>query len=601
MKNLTYSITGILLSFALVANGQGLNNFTNLVVQSGAVLHVKNDMTNQTGGTVSNAGEVRISGNFGNSGTPAINSLVVLDGASAQSITGNSTFNGVLQVSKTGGIATVSSGTTGVSGILRLDEGAMHANGNLVMTSSASATGIVDDFSNPAYDGTLSGNLMMQRFIPGVTGFHYIGSAVNNASVSEFSEFGLYGPNGGQVVPQGNCDPNSLDASSPYGAMFEWHENGPWLVPGCNQSGWFVRSSGTMTNGRGYAAIASGGSTIEYGGAVGNTSELSTVAYSGLSNTNAIGDGWHLVSNPFPSPIQWFAPPAGFTAQVAFFQSSGFYAGTYQSFLAHPTNPNVLIGSSQAFFVKVNSGGPYSFALPQTYRRLGNPTFYKEDLDNTFDIIVKAGGFADMTRVRFGYDGETNEFDPMLDANKLKAMGAQPTIMTRMGMEEYSINSMPIEDHPMTIPMDLYPGISGEFQISAQHLGDFNVEAHVYLEDLKLGKIQELTVNPVYNFSANESDDPERFFLHFRLNREEPISTGTDISIYSSDHSAFVFIPELKGVGQIEVFDAIGNLVFVTSTLNEGKNSFDLNHLATGAYVLRALINGDAISKKIIL
>jgi hypothetical protein len=600
MKNLTYSITGILLLFALAASGQGLNNFTNLVVQSGAVLHVKNDMTNQTGGTVSNAGEVRISGNFGNSGTPTINSLVVLDGAGAQSVTGNSTFNGVLQVSKTGGTATVSSGTTGVSGILRLDEGVMNANGNLVMTSSASATGIVDDFSNAAYDGTLNGNLRVQRYVTGASGFHYIGPAVNNPNVAELSEIGLYGPNGAQIIPQPDCDPNNIDASSPYGAMFEWRENGPWTVAGCQQSGWVIRSSGTMQNGRGYGAIVSTGTTLEIGGAVGNTSEIATVAYSGLANTNATGDGWHLVSNPFPSPIQWFAPPAGFNGQAQIWQTSGAYSGTYQPVLPHASNPAALIASTQGFFVR-SSGGPANFSLPQTYRRLGNPTFYKEDIENTFDIIVKSGGFADMTRVRFGYDGETNEFDPMLDANKLKAMGAQPTIMTRMGMEEYSINSMPIEDHPMTIPMDLYPGISGEFQISAQHLDRFNVEAHVYLEDLKLGKIQELTVNPVYNFSADESDDPERFFLHFRLNREEPISTGTDISIYSSDHSAFVFIPELKGVGQIEVFDAIGNLVFVTSTLNEGKNSFDLNHLATGAYVLRALINGDAISKKIIL
>lgn len=601
MKNLTYGIAGFLLSSAFVANGQGLKNFTNLVVESGAVLHVKNDMNNQPGGTITNAGEVRISGNFDNSGTSSISSLVVLDGTGAQSVSGNSTFHGILEVFKTGGTATVSSGTTNINGILRLAEGTMNANGNLVIASIPSTTGLVDDFSNTAYDGSLTGNLRVQRWIPGAAGFHYIGGAVNNANVSELSEIGLYGPNGLPVIPQGNCDPNNLDASSPYGSMFEWHENGPWTVANCQQSGWFIRSSGTMTNARGYAAIVAGGSTIEIGGSVGNTSELITVAYSGLSNSNATGDGWHLVSNPFPSPIQWFAPPAGFDAQAHFWQTSGAYSGTYQPVLAHATNPLALIGSSQAFYVKISSGGPYSFALPQTYRRLGNPTFYKEDLENTFDIVVRAGGFADMTRVRFGYDGETNEFDPMFDANKLKARGSQPTIMTRMGMEEYSINSMPIEGHPMTIPLDLYPGMSGEFQFSAQHLDKFNVEAHVYLEDLKFGKIQELTINPVYNFSADESDDPERFFLHFRLNREEPISTGTDISMYSSDHSAYIFIPELKGAGQIEIFDAIGNLVFETSKLNEGKNSFDLNHLATGAYVMRALINGEAISKKIIL
>lgn len=599
MKNLTYGFTGILFAISVSANAQGLNNFSNLVVQNGAVLHVKNDLKNGAGGTVSNAGEIRVTGNFDNIGTSNISSLVVLDGTAAQSVTGVSDFHGILEINKTGSTATVSSGTTRVHGILRLAEGTMNANGNLVIASTPSATGIVDDFSNVAYDGALTGNLRVQRYIGGSPGFHYIGSAVNNASVSELSEIGLYGPDGGQVIPQSNCDPNNIDASSPYGALFEWHENGPWLVPGCQQSGWFIRSSGNMTNGRGYAAISSG--LIEIGGSVGNTSEQTTVAYSGLSHTNATGDGWHLVSNPFPSPIQWFAPPAGFDAQAHFWQTSGTYNGTYQPVLASGTNPMALIGSSQGFYVKVSSGGPYSFALPQTYRRLGNPTFYKEDLDNTFDIIVKAGGFADKTRIRFGSEGETNGFDPMFDANKLNARGKQPTLKTRLGLEEYSINSLPLEDHPMTIPMDLIPGITGQFEFNAEYLDKFTVEAHVYLEDLKLEKIQELTINPVYKFFADESDDPERFLLHFRLNREQPISVGDDIQLYASDRNAYLFLPEVVGSAYLEVFNALGDVVYISSNLNEGKNTFDLSHLATGAYVLRAMVNDRPITRKVIL
>lgn len=601
MKNLTYGITGLLVSFAFLANAQGLNNFTDLTVETGAVLYVKNDMKNGAGGTINNAGEVRITGNFDNSGTSGINSLVVLDGTAGQSVTGNSDFYGILEVDKTTGTAIVTSGTTKIHGILRLAEGTINANGNLVIASTLSNTGLVDDFSNALYDGAVTGNLRVQRYVPN-GGFHYIGSAVNSASVTELSELGLYGPDGGQVVPQPDCDPNNIDASSPYGNLFEWHENGPWLVAGCQQSGWFVRSSGTMTNGRGYAAIfPSQGATMEIGGSVGNTSEISTVAYTGLSHTNATGDGWHLVSNPFPSPIQWFAPPTGFDAQAHFWQTSGSYQGTYQPVLAHATNPMALIGSSQAFYVRISSGGPYSFALPQTYRRLGNPTFYKEDLDNAFDIIVKGGGFADKTRVRFGQDGETNEFDPMFDANKLNARGKQPTLKTRLGLTEYSINSLPLEDHPMTIPMDLIPGITGQFEFNAEHLDKFTVEAHVYLEDLKVGKIQELTINPVYKFFADESDDPERFLLHFRLNREVPIYAGDDILLYANDHSAYLFLPELVGSAYLEVFNALGEVVYVSSNLNEGKNTFDLSHLSTGAYVLRAMVNDKPITQKVIL
>jgi hypothetical protein len=562
------------------------------------VLYVENDMANNTGGTVSNAGEIRISGDFENSGTGGIGSLITLAGTSNQSVTGNSAFYGTLQVDKGGGVATVTTGTTAIHGVLRLAEGNMNANGNLVIASTPTETGLVDDFSDPSYDGALTGNLRVQRFLS-VAGFHYIGSAVNTANVSELTELSLYGPDGGQIIPQPDCDPNNIDALSPYGNLFEWSESGPWTVAGCLQSGWFVRSTGTMTNGRGYSANTGTG-TLEIGGAPGNTSETSTVSYGGLGLTNPTGDGWHLVSNPFPSPMQWYAPPSGFDSQIMLFQPSGSYTGTYQPVLAHPTNPLALIGSQQGFFVHA-SGGASNFALPQAYRRLGDPVFYKEDLNNTFDIIVEAGEFADKTRVRFGNKGETNGFDGMLDANKLKALGAQPTLMTRLQDVEYGINSLNLDDHPMTVPMDLYPGITGEFKFTAKHLDLFTVEAHVYLEDLKLNKIQELTISPEYTFVADESDDPDRFLLHFRLNGEEPMYTGGDILMYANDHNAYLFLPELDGKAQLHVFSALGELVYQTSSLMEGKNEINLEHLATGAYVLRAMVNNKPISKKVIL
>lgn len=599
MNKATLLVTIVGLS-ASTCLGQGLNSFTALRVESGAVLYVDNDMANNAGGTVENLGEIRITGDFDNSGTAEIGSVVTLDGTGTQSVTGTSKFLGVLQVDKASGASSVTTGTTSVHGILRLAEGDINANGNLVIASTPTETGLVDDFSDPTYDGSVSGNLRVQRFIAGASGFHYIGSAVNTANISELSELSLYGPDGGQIIPQPDCDPNNIDALSPYGNLFEWSESGPWTVAGCLQSGWFVRSVGTMTNGRGYAGIIPSGTTVEIGGAVGNTSEVSTVSYGGLGLTNPTGDGWHLVSNPFPSPIQWYTPPAGFDSQISLWQTSGSYNGTYQPVLAHPTNPLALLGSQQGFFVRA-SGGPSSFALPQAYRRLGDPVFYKEDLSNTFDIVVEAGGFADMTRVRFGDFGETNGFDRMLDANKLKAPGAQPTLMTRYRGVEYGINSLNLVDHPMTIPMDLYPGISGEFKFTAKHLDMFTVEAHVYLEDLKLNKIQELTIYPEYTFAADESDDPDRFLLHFRLSGEEPMYTGDDMLMYANNHNAYLFLPELDGKAQLQVFSALGELVYQTSNLMEGKNEINLEHLATGAYILRALVNNQPISKKVIL
>lgn len=594
MMKFLYSTALVLVSAHCI--GQGLVNQTNLWIESGATVYAKGAFDNDN--TVHNRGTLTVAENFNNSGTSQIGGRVVLDGAIDQSVSGYTRFTGVLEIDNSGQLATAN-GLVEIDSILRLNSGEMNANNNVVIRSTSGGTGLVDDFSQIGYNGRLSGNLKVQRFISGSSGFHYFGSAVNNASVSELSEIGLYGPDGAQIIPHPLCLSTVVAAGSPYGAMFEWREAGPWPVSGCNQSGWYVRSSGQLTNARGYAVIANQGQTLEVGGSVGNTSEISTITYSGLANTNPTGDGWHLVSNPFPSPMIWSAPPAGFDAQAHFWQTSGGYAGTYQPILP---SPGALIASQQGFFVKV-SGGPASFALPQSYRSLGDPPFYKEDLTNTFDIIVEAknGGFKDKTRVRFGDNGETNGFDNMLDANKLKARGAQPTLKTRFRGVDYSINSLSLEDYPMTIPMDLIPGVSGEFEFTAEYLDQFDVEAHVYLEDLKKGLIQELTVNPVYKFTANESDDAERFLLHFRLGGDEPLYTGEDLLMYAHDGNAYLFIPELNGSAQLEVFNAIGALVHQTSNLNEGKNEINLQGLASGTYILRALVNGEAVTRKVIL
>ena len=62
-----------------------------------------------------------------------------------------------------------------------------------------------------------------------------------------------------------------------------------------------------------------------------------------------------------------------------------------------------------------------------------------------------------------------------------------------------------------------------------------------------------------------------------------------------------VRLPELEGKAELEVFNALGDFVFQTTNLNEGKNEINLSNLATGAYILRARVNDKPISKKVIL
>lgn len=576
-------------------------NSSTITIQNGGNLYFDGAAINQVGGAINNSGTLHLKGNFTNNGTAAIASTVKIDGTGTQNINGVSTFE-ILDLEKTAGSATISGGTSRVTDIMRLTKGTMNANSNLVIVSDASGTGLIDDFTVPTPPGTLTGNVRVQRYISGPfpRGFHHIGSPVNNPSINELSELNLYGPDGGQIIPLPTCDANNIDQNSPYGNLFEWREAGPFAIA-CNQEGWYVRSTGSLTNGRGYAGIVYGGVTLEISG-VANTAYPTNISYSGLSNTNVTGNGWQLVSNPFPSPIEWIAPPAGFDDQVSFWNSTGYYGGTYQS-ITTSTHPGYQIGSMQGFFVRTASSG--NFSLSQSYRRATDPPFHFEVVTNRLNLIIEGNGYADKTMLYFSDEGPTNDWDSQYDAMKLKSNSFQPTLFTKADNEMISINALPFTGHPNTIPMGLFPGTAGTYTITAHDLNTFNVSSQIYLEDLRDGTIQNLFTDPVYTFTADPNDNENRFLLHFNLVGQ---TTGIEendnssVIIYGYENTINLIVNyDLPQSGIVSVYNMLGQEVYSEKGSFSGKKEIRLNTITTGSYVVRAILEDKVYTERVIL
>jgi len=595
-------IAGAFSIFYSSASAQIYNGST-LTIQSGANLYFDGAAINQPAGTINNNGTLHLKGDFTNNGTAAIASTVKVDGSGAQNISGTSTFE-ILDVDKTAGTATVTSGTSSVTDILRMTKGTMNANGNVVIVSNAAGTGLVDDFTVSQPPGTLSGNVRVQRYIDGSpsNGFHHLGTPVNNPSVTELSELNLYGTDGVAVTPLPICDPLALDPTSNYGNLFEWHETGPWTVPNCWQSGWYVRSAGSLTKGRGYAGIVFGApTTLEMSGTA-NTSAVTNVSYSGLSYTNATGNGWQLVSNPFPSPILWNNVPSGFDAQAHFWQDGGYYSGTYQ-----PMMPGVgsshLIGSMQGFFVRTASSG--NFTLLQTDRSLGDPPFFQDVVVNTLTLIIEGNGYADKTNLYFSDDGPSNGWDNMLDANKIKSNSNQPTLFTMTEDKMISINALQFTGHPNTIPMGLFPGTAGTYTITAHDLNTFDMASQIYLEDLQQGVIQNLFTDPVYTFTADPNENENRFLLHFNLSGQTTGITAHDnnsVVIYGYGSSVNMMVNfATPQTGVISIYNMIGQEIYTEKGSYAGKHEIKLEGVASGSYIVRAVFDNNTYTERVIL
>ena len=240
----------------------------------------------------------------------------------------------------------------------------------------------------------------------GASGFRYIGTPVHNGiGTMELSSLVGFVPQGnpGQVIPLPTCDPNNTALNSPYGNFMYWNENGPFPVSGCKQSGWYFQTSGNMIVAKGYGAKLSPGNTITYTGRI-NTGNISGGT---LSNTTSEGNGWHLVSNPYPSAMAISNidanpnnnMPSGFDGQIQFFQASGAYFGTYQAYNVGVQTAPIALG--QGFWIHTNSSGTYN--LTNSYRTTNNPTYYNEQspVEHHLNINVSGNGFMDQTDINF--------------------------------------------------------------------------------------------------------------------------------------------------------------------------------------------------------
>lgn len=587
-----------------VANHLIIENGASVTLEAGQEMNLGGDVFVYAGGTLefganiaSLSPSMRVAGNWKMFGTMTPREgIVYLDGTTAQTIEGTSTFNH-LELENTAGVSIIG-GTTYVRGGLNLDEGTITTNDRLVIKSDALGTGWVDNFS-AGMNGTINGDIIMQRYFPSAsvsTAFHYIGSPVNNMPVSQLSELSLYGADGGQVIPRTTCDPNNVAPNSPYGNLFEWRENANFLF-NCNQAGWHVRSAGNLSNGRGYAGIIR--RTTDFTLEVKGTANTGTISNNNLANTTAIGDGWHMVSNPYPSPIEWNVP-SGFIGAAHFWQSSGAYTGTYQPTLS---GIGATIPSMQGFFIQTSGAGPANFTLTNTARRTGDAASFNRQAnwyDHILNVELTGNNFADRTTVYFGADC-TDAWDDLKDAQKKESRAGQPTLYTRIANypKLVGINGMPNNSQVVSVPMGMIVGTAGNYTFTFADMSTFDPSALIYLEDLKTGTIQNMRANDTYAFTATLSDDPERFIIHFYPPANVATTAGdceglngainVDLGVFNVGGSQLVW-------DSYELTNAAGTVVSSNTNVN-GTLSF--SSMPAGNYNLNLNIQGYSTTEAI--
>jgi hypothetical protein len=319
-------------------------------------------------GTIS--GSVTIEGGSGSS-------LIISGSGSLPEITFDQSVPGTSNRLKDFGInrsgATITLGNAlEITGTVTPTSGTLASWGNLLLVSDASGTARIGTIGASA---DITGNVTVQRYVPAVTRrSRTLSSPVSNFAFNQYIDDMYLSGAGGAT--------NGFDASPANGnSIFTYQESN-----GGSGRGWkaITHIDNTLDAGLGALVFVRGdrniGSqwyaapypsqnevTIDYASQPINKGDVSpAVTYT--STGSAADDGWNLLGNPYPSPIDWTL----LTKQNLgpFYYTFDPLTGSYVA-----DDGTALIASGQAFFVQAIAASP-SITFTESAKASGTPVNY---------------------------------------------------------------------------------------------------------------------------------------------------------------------------------------------------------------------------------
>ena len=164
-----------------------------------------------------------------------------------------------------------------------------------------------------------------------------------------------------------------------------------------------------------------------------------------------------------------------------------------------------------------------------------------------------------------------------------------------MDNEKLSTNAMPVLPNGTSIPFGFEKNQHSSYVI---RLEESLPGETIFLKDLKLNTVHNLSQNPEYLFSAVQGDDPNRFLLVFgTVGVDEKPANRAQLQAYMANGLLWVNNPAENS--QLAVFDLSGRLLMQQQLRNKGLQQLSLN-LQKGAYILRLTEGNSSLSTKVI-
>ncbi len=392
-------------------------------------------------------------------------------------------------------------------------------------------------------------------------------------------------------------------------------DNRLWTFAEATQSYTEITTNGvSMSPMQGHVARLGANETSIFTGGLLNTGNYT---YSSLTNTGTGSTrGYTLLSNPYPSYLDWTAAYTAAVATNVNLSSSIWYRsndGTnmvydiYNATGAIATNNSggtttQYIPPMQAFWVyNPNDGTTGSVTFSNSMRSHQNngglksitdfPAFVRLNLEND--------GAIDQTVLYFDNNAATG-YDNF-DSDKMMVSNAAQ-VYSFVDNKKLAINGMKSVKTNKQVPLTVEFPTTKSYSFNATEVA--MTDGIVLLEDRLMNVFQDLTMNPVYAFDAVAGTDANRFVVHFQANSgvagiETAEENGIDIVSNASGLVTITLSEELPAMGTIQIIDINGKVI-ATQAINEQTTTMNIN-ATTGVYHVLVDSSAKVARKKIVI
>jgi hypothetical protein len=389
-------------------------------------------------------------------------------------------------------------------------------------------------------------------------------------------------------------------------------DNRLWTYAEATQSYSEITANGVaMSPIQGHVARLGASSTINFTGGVLNSGDFtnSTLTNTGTGSTR----GYTLISNPYPSFLDWNLISAGATgiATSLWYRTNDGSSMVYDTYNATggistlnsgvSTNPR-YIPPMQAFWVyNPTDGTTGSLTISNNMRSHQTNGGLKDATD--FPAFVRLNlendGAIDQTVLYFdnnaaaGYDN--------FDSDKMMVSNAAQ-VYTLVGNKKLAINGMKSIKANKQVPLTVEFPTAKAYSFNATEVAMF--DGIVLLEDRLKKVFQDLTMNPVYEFVADAGATSDRFVVHFQANSgvagiESVADNGIAIVSNATGLVTISLSEELPAMGTIQIIDINGKVI-ATQAINEQTTTMNIN-AATGVYHVLVHSATKVARKKIVI